>query len=135
MTASLLLAVLLAVRGPSLPGSEAERDLAGLQSPTEKTTGWLVETTAGAGARLVPVGVPVPAPEGKVLQIWAKPNGAKGPTSLGLMRAGEVAIVPLAQLPGLGDKQLFEVTLEPMDASNIGKPTGPVHYVRTTVHL
>lgn len=135
MTASLLLAVLLAVRGPSLPGSEAERDLAGLQSPTEKTTGWLVETTAGAGARLVPVGVPVPAPEGKILQFWAKPNGAKGPTSLGLMRAGEVAIVPLAQLPGLGDKQLFEVTLEPMDASNIGKPTGPVHYVRTTVHL
>lgn len=135
MAASLLLAVQLAMRGPSTPAIEAERYLAVLQSPAEKATGWLVEATAGEGVRLVPVGDPVPPPPGKSLQFWTKPNGAKGPTSLGLVKPGQVAIVPLGQLPSLGEKQLFEVTLEPEGGSTIGKPTGPVLYVGTTVHL
>lgn len=135
MAASLLLAVQLAMRGPSTPVIETERYLAVLQSPTEKATGWLVEATAGEGVRLIPVGDPVPPPPGKSLQFWTKPNGAKGPTSLGLVKPGQVAIVPLAQLPSLGEKQLFEVTLEPEGGSTIGKPTGPVLYVGTTVHL
>jgi anti-sigma-K factor RskA len=135
MAASLLLAVQLAVRGPTTPTFENERYLAVLQSPTEKSTGWLVEATAGEGVRLVPVGDPVPPPPGKSLQLWTKPNGAKGPTSLGLVKPGQVAIVPLAQLPSLGEKQLFEVTLEPEGGSTIGKPPGPVLYVGTTVHL
>lgn len=135
MAASLLLAVQLAMRGPSTPAVEAERYLAVLQSPGEKATGWLVEATSGEGVRLVPVGDPVPPPPGKSLQFWTKPNGAKGPTSLGLVKPGQVAVVPLAQLPSLGEKQLFEVTLEPEGGSTIGKPTGPVLYVGTTVHL
>ena len=135
MAASLLLAVQLAMRGPATPAMEVERYLAVLQSPAEKATGWIVEATSGEGVRLVPVGDPVPPPPGKSLQFWTKPNGAKGPTSLGLVKPGQVAIVPLAQLPSLGDKQLFEVTLEPEGGSTIGKPTGPVLYVGTTVHL
>ena len=136
MAASLILAVALAVRGPSMPGgAEADRYLAVLQSPTEKNTGWLVEATAGVGVRLVPVGNPAPAPEGKALQFWTKPNGAKGPTSLGLVRAGEVAVVPIDKLPSLGDRQLFEVTLEPEGGSTVGKPTGPVLFVGSTVRL
>ena len=135
MAASLVLAILLALRGPAMPGTEAERYLAVLQSPTDRVTGWLVEGTAGEGVRLVPVGSPIAAPPGKALQFWTKPNGAKGPTSLGLVQPGTVAVVPLARLPALGDKQLFEVTLEPEGGSTIGKPTGPVLYVGTTVHL
>ena len=134
LAASLVLAVLPALRGSS-PVQPADRYLAVLQSPVEKETGWLVEATAGTGVRLVPVGAPTPPPPGKSLQFWTKPNGASGPTSLGLVRPGEVAVVPLARLPALGDRQLFEVTLEPEGGSPIGKPTGPILYVGTSVHL
>ena len=135
VAASLLLAVQLAMRGPSTPAIEAERFLAVLQSPTEKATGWLVEAPAGESVRLVPVGDPVPLPPGKSLQFWTKPNGAKGPISLGPVKPGQEAVVPLAQLPSLGKKQLFEVTLESEGGSTIGKPTGPALYVGSTVHL
>ena len=135
MAASLLLVVMLALRGASPPRVEGERFLAVLQSPGEKSTGWVVEGTTGEGVRLVPVGSPSAPPQGKSLQFWTKPNGAAGPTSLGLVKAGEVTVVPLAKLPALGDRQLFEVTLEPEGGSTIGKPTGPVLFVGTTVHL
>ncbi len=135
VAASLILAVLLALRGGSMPVEPADRYLAVLQSPIGKDTGWLVEATAGTGVRLVPVGTPTVPPPGKSLQFWTKPDGATGPTSLGLVRPDEVAVVPLARLPALGERQLFEVTLEPEGGSPIGKPTGPVLYVGTTVHL
>ena len=135
MAASLLLAVALALRGPVMPQVDPQRFLAVLQSPVEKSTGWLVEGTAGEGVRLVPIGKPVPPPPGKSLQFWTKPNGATGPTSLGLVNAGEITVVPMTKLPGLADQQLFEVTLEPEGGSTIGKPTGPVLFVGSTVHL
>ena len=135
MAASLLLAVALALRGPVMPQVDDERFLAVLQSPVEKSTGWLVEGTAGEGVRLVPIGKPAPPPPGKSLQFWTKPKGATGPTSLGLVNAGEITVVPIKRLPGLADQQLFEVTLEPEGGSTIGKPTGPVLFVGSTVHL
>lgn len=136
LAASLVLAVLLALRGPVVTAVDAERYIAVLQSPgSEKSTGWLVEATPGRGVRLVPVGSPAAPPAGKSLQFWTKPRGAAGPTSLGLIRAGEVAVVPIERLPAVGDRQLFEVTLEPEGGSTIGRPTGPILYVGTSVHL
>ena len=134
IAASLVLAV-VAFRGGSNAVEPADRYLAVLQSPAGKDTGWIVEATAGTGVKLVPVGPAIPPPPGKSLQFWTKPDGANGPTSLGLVRPGEVVVVPLARLPALGERQLFEVTLEPEGGSPIGKPTGPVLYVGTTVHL
>lgn len=134
LAAAVLLAVALTARGPT----DAVRYLAVLQSPLQKTAGWVVEGTARDGVRLVPLAgaaAPVAAPAGKVLQFWTKPDGARGPTSLGLVDATRVAVVPIDRLPGLGDRQLFEVTLEPAGGSTIGKPTGPVLYVGSTVHL
>ena len=133
LAASIVLSVLLALRGPGV--DNAHRYLAVLQSPTEKNAGWVVEGSPRDGVRLVPIGHPAEAPAGKVLQFWTKPDGARGPTSLGLVRAGEVAVVPIGRLPALGDQQLFEVTLEPEGGSTIGKPTGPVLYVGKTVSL
>ena len=134
LAASLLLAVLLVVRGQA-DADPAERYLAVLQSPTDRATGWLVEATPRDGVRLVPVGDPAPPPPGRSLQFWTKPDGATGPTSLGLVSAGAIAVVPAARLPGIGARQLFEVTLEPEGGSTIGKPTGPVLFVGRTVPL
>jgi anti-sigma-K factor RskA len=115
-------------------GAQAARYLAVLQSP-DKATGWVVEVVAGDAVRLVPVGETPPVPEGKTLQFWTKPDGAKGPTSLGLVKAGQTYVVPVSRLPGLGSKQLFELTLEPAGGSTIGRPTGPVLFVGRTVQL
>jgi anti-sigma-K factor RskA len=135
IAASLVLASLLVLRGP---GSAApERYLAVLQAPGDQSTGWVVEVTAGRSVRLVPVaakaGEPVPA--GKTLQFWTKPEGAAGPTSLGLVRAGMVTELPVARLPAVEPQTLFELTLEPEGGSTIGRPTGPILYVGRSVRL
>lgn len=133
--AAVVLAVLLALRGTGLPD---ERYVAVLQSPDgQHVTGWLVEVNAGQQVRLVPAGdgARVAPPPGRALQFWTKPKDAKGPTSLGLVKAGTTTEVPVARLPALGSEQLFEVTLEPENGSPIGRPTGPVLYVGSTVRL
>jgi anti-sigma-K factor RskA len=136
MAASVVLAVALATRGPA-PETHT-RYVALLQSPdATHATGWIVEAVEGEGVRLVPAGAGAgdAAPSGKALQFWTKPQGAKGPTSLGLVRAGSVNQVSIDKLPALGSSQLFEVTLEPEGGSTIGKPTGTVLYVGSTVRL
>jgi len=112
-----------------------ERYLAVLQSPDSKATGWVVEVSAGGTLRLVPVGAPAAVPAGRAWQFWTKPEGASGPTSLGLVNAGQTLQLPASQLPGVGARQLFEITLEPEGGSPIGRPTGPILYVGTTVRL
>lgn len=129
-TLALVLAVLL-WRGPA----EAPRYLAVLQNAAGTATGWVVEANEGGVLRLVPVRDDGVVPPGKSLQFWTKPEGAAGPTSLGLVRAGRTLTVPVASLPALGERQLFEVTLEPEGGSTIGRPTGPVLYVGRTVRL
>jgi anti-sigma-K factor RskA len=135
IAASLLMASLLVLRAP---GSAApERYLAVLQAPGDQSTGWVVEVTAGRSVRLVPVAAKVgePVPAGKSLQFWTKPEGAAGPTSLGLVRAGMVTELPVEVLPAVAPQTLFEVTLEPEGGSTIGRPTGPILYVGRSVRL
>lgn len=136
IAASLLLASLLVLRGPG-GAPPPERYLAVLQAPGDQSTGWVVEVTAGRHVRLVPVdakaGEPVPA--GKTLQFWTKPEGAAGPTSLGLVKAGVVTELPVAVLPAVAPQTLFELTLEPEGGSTIGRPTGPILYVGRSVRL
>lgn len=129
---SLFLAVLLVQRGAE---PEPARYLAVLQSPETGRTGWLVELQAGRSLRLVPVADTGPVPAGRALQFWTKPQGAAGPTSLGLVRAGQTVELPLSRLPAVGEQQLFEITLEPETGSPIGRPTGPILYVGKTVAL
>jgi anti-sigma-K factor RskA len=135
MAASLLLAALLVLRAPGTEGGAPTRYLAVLQAPDDKATGWVVEITAGDKLRLVPVGASAPVPAGKALQFWTKPEGAAGPTSLGLVRAGQVTELPVSRLPAVEAQTLFELTLEPEGGSTIGRPTGPILYVGRTVAL
>jgi anti-sigma-K factor RskA len=132
IAASMVLAALLVLRGPAAP---EERYLAMLQAPADNSTGWLVEITAGKQVRLVPVGATPPVPPGRALQFWTKPEGAAGPTSLGLVEPGRVTTLPVSALPALGTQQLFELTLEPATGSPIGRPTGPILYVGRTLRL
>ncbi|ABM93124.1 anti-sigma factor [Methylibium petroleiphilum] len=133
IAASLVLATLLVLRAPA--PADAPRYLAVLQAPGSNTTGWVVEATAGGQLRLVPVGTTEAVPPGKALQFWTKAEGAAGPTSLGLVRAGQVTELPVATLPTLEARQLFELTLEPETGSPIGRPTGPILFVGRSVRL
>jgi len=139
MAAAVVMAVLL-MRGP-LPGAgsgevvaQAPRYLAVLQSP-DKSAGWVVETVGTDAIRLVQVGEGATIPAGKTMQFWTKPEGAKGPTSLGLVKPGQVVVVPVKQLPGLADRTLFELTLEPEGGSPYNRPSGPILFVGKAVRL
>lgn len=114
---------------------QAPRYLAVLQSPDNAATGWIVETVGTDAIRLVQVGEGAAIPEGKTMQFWTKPEGAAGPTSLGLVKPGQVVVVPKGQLPGLADRTLFELTLEPAGGSPYNKPSGPILFVGKAVRL
>ena len=137
VAASLLLASLLVLRSTEAP--PPERYLAVLQAPKDARTGWLVQIDVGqdgAALKLLPVGAPTEVPAGRALQFWTKPDGATGPTSLGLVRAGTAMTVPLDKLPARpGAADLFEITLEPEGGSPYDRPSGPVLYIGRTVRL
>lgn len=134
IAASVVLASVLMLRAPGPAPTAPDRYLALLQSP-DKSTGWVVEVIAGDKVRLVPVGTTETVPPGKALQFWTKAEGAAGPTSLGLIRPGEITELPAARLPAVGERTLFELTLEPEAGSPIGRPTGPVLFLGRTVRL
>lgn len=136
--ATSLVTLLATQLGPKMltpPDEAAARYLALLQAPQDRSTGWIVEVTGGDHVRLIPVGPTPPVPPGKTLQFWTKPEGATGPTSLGLITAGRKTELPTNLLSAVGEKQLFELTLEPEIGSPINKPTGPVLFVGKTVRL
>jgi anti-sigma-K factor RskA len=132
VAASLVLGSLLVQR---VSAPEPARYLALLESPDARRTGWIVEMQAGGRLRLVPVGDTPPVPEGRALEFWTKPDGAAGPTSLGLVQAGQTVELPVSRLPAVEARQLFEITLEPAGGSTIGRPTGPILFVGRTVQL
>jgi anti-sigma-K factor RskA len=132
--ACLVLAVMWVNRVPAPGAAPAERYLTLLQSP-DKSTGWVVEVTPARTLRLVPIGPVDAVPPGKSLQFWTKLDGAAGPTSLGLVKPGQVVELPLARLPGVAERQLFELTLEPEAGSPLDRPSGPILYVGRSVRL
>lgn len=135
LAAAVVLALLLTLQGrPEAPGA---RYLAVLQPPDGGATAWVVELQAGGQLRLLPVGegAAAPVPAGRALQFWTKPEGAAGPTSLGLVQAGQPLVMPVSRLPAVQGRQLFEITLEPAGGSPYDRPSGPILYVGRTVPL
>lgn len=134
--ATLMLSVLLLLQRP-LPDSASARYLAVLQAPQGGAAGWVVEVQAGGQMRLLPAGegAAAPVPPGRALQFWTKPEGAEGPTSLGLVQAGQPLVLPASRLPAVGQRQLFEITLEPEGGSPYDRPSGPILYVGRTIRL
>ncbi len=65
---------------------------------------------------------------GRVMQLWALPQGATAPTSLGLVpESGRLSVTPRGIRPAPG--MLIEITLEPPGGSPTGRPTGPILFI------
>jgi anti-sigma-K factor RskA len=129
MAATVMLVVHLMTMQPEAAGLQY---LAVLQASNQGAH-WIVEINA-SDVRLRPLG-PVALEAGKSIQFWTKPEGADQPTSLGLVPADRPTVISIDRLPGLGQNQLFEVTLEPEGGSPLGRPTGPILAVGKAVHL
>lgn len=89
---------------------------------------WLVEADRGGALRLAAVNRQ-PVPPDRVMQLWALPQGATAPTSLGLIpsEAGQFSASTTAIRPSPG--MLVEITLEPPGGSPTGRPTGPILFI------
>ena len=131
MAATVALAAVLVLRPPETQ----VRYITLLQAPETQRTGWVVEATSGERIRLVPIEAGAAVPADKSLQFWTKPQGADRPTSLGLVQPGTRLELPVERSPGLGEEQLFELTLEPQGGSPTGLPTGPILFVGRSVRL
>ena len=129
MAASAFLA--LTVLTTSLESSKPQY-LAVLQAPVGGVN-WLVEVDAKK-VRLRPLS-PITVGSGKAVEFWTKPDGAAGPTSLGLVPTDQPTEMLLSSLPGIGPNQLFEVTLEAATGSQLNRPTGPILAVGRAVRL
>lgn len=129
MLASAMLALALLSNAPS---GRAPEYLAVLQGENTGAS-WIVEVDREA-VHLRPL-TTISVPPGKALQFWTKPEGAAGPTSLGLVGPGEQVVVPLSKLPGISANQLFEVTLEPESGSPLDRPTGAILALGKAVRL
>jgi anti-sigma-K factor RskA len=89
---------------------------------------WLVEADRGGALRLAAVNRQ-PVPPDRVMQLWALPQGATAPTSLGLIapEAGQYSVSTTAIRPSPG--MLIEITLEPPGGSPTGRPTGQILFI------
>ena len=94
---------------------------------------WMAQVNRNGGIELAAIrpvgGDPAPVPSDRVMQLWALPPGATGPTSLGLLprEGGRVSIATPAVKPVAG--MLIEISLEPPGGSPIGRPTGPILFI------
>lgn len=116
------LAALLVLR----PAPEPPRMMTVLLAARDQPA-WLVEAERDGAIRLAALN-PQQVPSDRVLQLWALPQGATAPTSLGLIPpAGRVTVTPAGIRPEPG--MLIEISLEPEGGSPIGRPTGPILFI------
>jgi anti-sigma-K factor RskA len=130
--ASLAAAVLAGIA--FLPAAQGPRMMTVLVSGGNQTA-WTAEVDRRGGIQLAALNAPAgqkldtAPPDGRVLQLWALPPGAKAPTSLGLVPrgAGVVKIETPAVKPVAG--MLIEISLEPPGGAPGALPTGPVLFI------
>jgi len=130
--AAALLAAVLVTRQDTAPA--VPRFMVVLVAPQDKAPGWVIQASDSRQLRLIPLGT-VEVPQEKSLQFWTKGDGWSGPVSLGLVKPGQPLQVPLDKLPPLQPNQLFELTLEPLAGSPIGRPTGPIQFIGRAVKV
>jgi anti-sigma-K factor RskA len=105
-----------------------------LVAPQDKAPGWVIQASTQKQLSLIPLGT-TEVPAEKSLQFWTKGENWSGPVSLGLVKPGQTLQIPLDKLPPLQPNQLFELTLEPVNGSPIGKPTGPIQFIGRAVKV
>ena len=130
--AAAILAAVLVTRMGAVPG--APRYMVVLVAPQDKAPGWVVQASSPRQLSLIPLGQAV-VPVEKSLQFWTKGESWSGPVSLGLVKPGQTAQIPLDKLPPLQPNQLFELTLEPVNGSPTNRPTGPIQFIGRAVKV
>ena len=114
------LAAFLVLRPPAPP------PLMTVLLTSQDQSAYLVEAERGQ-IRLAAVN-PRGVEAGRVMQLWALPQGATAPTSLGLVpEGGRFSVTPQGIRPEPG--MLIEITLEPPGGSPTGRPTGPILFI------
>ena len=86
--------------------------------------GWLAETQRDGSILVTALGQ-VDRPSDKDFELWALPEGASQPVSLGVLPRSGRYVVPGRKLGRREHLQLL-VSLEPTGGSPTGQPTGPV---------
>lgn len=129
--AAAVMAVVIGVRMQDTVPSQYVVVLAG---PQTATPGWVLTMTDAHTLQLEPL-VATAVPDQRVLQLWTKADGWKGPVSLALVTPGQKVRVRLDRLPPVQPNQLCEITLEPAGGSPLGRPTGPILYIGRAVKL
>lgn len=105
---------------------EAEPRLMTVLLTSQDQPAWVVQAD-GNRLRLASLN-PRPVEAGRVFQLWALPQGATAPTSLGLIPPeGQLTVSPQTIRPQPG--MLIEITLEPPGGSPTGRPTGPIQFI------
>ncbi len=120
--------IILAVTAFSRSVNQAPTYAVVLQSPDDKSPGWIVQGDRAGKLQVIPLAKPVVASD-RALQLWTKPVQAKKPTSLGLVPSDRSVQIPADRLPGLAAGQLFEITLEPASGSPLDRPTGKILFI------
>jgi len=120
-----------------LQGGQARRApgyMVVLVAPRDTVPAWVVQTSSRGQLSLMPL-TSASVPEQKALQFWTKGQDWAGPVSLGLVKPGRAQSIGLDKLPPLQPNQLFEITLEPSNGSQTGKPSGPILYIGRAVKV
>ena len=136
--AAAVMAAVLVARDGALPAGP--QYMVVLVAPQDKAPGWVIQTSGQTGKNgkkqlsLIPLGR-VEVPVEKSLQFWTKGENWSAPVSLGLVKSGQTIQIPLDNLPPLQPNQLFELTLEPVNGSPLGKPTGPIQFIGRAVKV
>ena len=129
--AALMASVLLARQGAVPP---APQFMVVLVAPQDKAPGWVIQAGNMRQLSLIPLGQ-TQVPLEKSLQFWTKGDNWNGPVSLGLVKPGQTVQIALDKLPPLQPNQLFELTLEPLNGSPTGRPTGPIQFIGRAVKV
>ena len=86
----------------------------------------LVEGTEDNTTRITLLG-PTTVPEGRIMQVWTKPDADGPPVSLGILDRVESTQLGADGLPTPSVNQLYEITFEQKGGSPTGLPIGPIH--------
>jgi anti-sigma-K factor RskA len=110
--------------------AQAPQFVAALAPASAPAPAFLAETQPDGSILVRPLG-PVAVENGKDLELWALPQGATRPVSLGVLPAiGRHVPGDLAH----ASTQLM-ISLEPQGGSPTGQPTGPVLYAGTLARV
>lgn len=116
---------------PPAPGAEPARFAAAL-SPIGQPARFLAETRADGSMSITSLSPQEPQ-AGRSFELWALPQGATAPVSLGVLRPGERIAAPSSARPSAQEQLL--VSDEPAGGSPTGAPTGPVLFGGTLAPL